>query len=241
MQACWRYTVTCCIVLGTTHATVNDEDRLLTYLRSVSDPRSRPVVQSSNAVIARVNLWLTGIEQVHEHRGFITISAWVHRYWTDELHVWVPAAFGGVTEINIDHIWRPQITMVHSVLRPWDKNVEVDDVEIKSSGYAYDSRPAALSPLCEFDFSRFPFDTQTCRIEFESWEYHGGRMDLQLANASLDGMGPVEIDPAFFSVEWQLLDEIETYRTVAEYPSANGVLQYPRLYWTFRLRRKPKM
>ena len=79
----------------------------------------------------------------------------------------------------------------------------------------HDGRNTWLSPIqlkseCTIDVSKFPFDTQKCKLKFGSWTYDGFRLDMTNESDSADlGM----YSP---SSEWKLVSA----------PAERNVLKY---------------
>lgn len=89
-------------------------------------------------------------------------------------------------------------------------------VSIHSNGDCYLNYPAIVESRCQIDVRKFPFDSQTCPLEFGSWAYDGLSVDIVPKNPTGD------TTPAVQSVEWNVISfnttRIETFYTCCPEP-----------------------
>lgn len=89
-----------------------------------------------------------------------------------------------------------------------------------------------LHTLCDLDMSHYPFDLQTCRLEFVNWAYTGDAVQLVNGSDTIaiggnahNSHGLWQIDSSFVEVG---------YYTHVDFPSAT----YSKITFGIRLRRK---
>ena len=151
------------------------EAALHAHLQSCApNRRIRPLVDSSSTVNARLNLWFFSINAIDELQGTFSMQVDISRFWNSELHVWDPSQYNGQRTSSLDaaEVWLPSIHLVNSATRPWNWNMDSDDVVFSSNGWGYTTNSAVLVAMCNLSHVHFPFDITECELRFESYEYH---------------------------------------------------------------------
>ncbi|KAI8495813.1 Neuronal acetylcholine receptor subunit beta-4 [Branchiostoma belcheri] len=62
----------------------------------------------------------------------------------------------------------------------------VTDVSVSSEGRVAWRQPGLFQSTCAVDVSQFPYDEQTCVLEFSSWLYGGNDLNLRNVSATMD-------------------------------------------------------
>ena len=57
---------------------------------------------------------------------------------------------------------------------------------IYSDGSIYYNFPSIIKSLCKVDVTYFPFDIQTCKLQFGSWAHHGWDLNVTARNPQGD-------------------------------------------------------
>merc|ERR1712176_1371614 len=86
---------------------------------------------------------------------------------------------GDIKEIVVsaDSVWTPDIVLTNSLSDGFDAKFR-SLVTITHKGEALWLPPAMLNSICEVDPTYFPFDTQSCRLRFMSWNYNKDKIDI---------------------------------------------------------------
>ena len=183
-----------------------------------------------------VALYLYSIESVDDATGVISLSILVDLLWTDELLCWdhtaTPGAYGAT--LPSSWLWNPGISLVNSAT-PYNAGMSDNDIYLYSTGDVYSTNTGTITPICVFDFSNFPFDTQYCSITFGTayYNYKGG-VNLTLSNVNDDVFNKHthNIRSTSGAVSWNYINL---------YPSEGGGSQvqwvlemkrYTSYYWT---------
>lgn len=102
----------------------------------------------------------------------LSLTGGISMRWNDVSLQWNSANYGGVTNLVLDNskIWTPYIFLVNTPneLKPigYDtKNV----LSVYNSGMVAWFPGGVLKAKCTTDFTKFPFDTQVCTLEFQPW------------------------------------------------------------------------
>ncbi|KJH48942.1 Neurotransmitter-gated ion-channel ligand binding domain protein [Dictyocaulus viviparus] len=137
---------------------------------------------------------LTQIIDVDERNQILTTNAWVHQHWFDYKLVWDPRLHGNLTRIHVpnEKIWRPDVILYNNADSQYTKSVMSTDVVVNYLGTVSWSIAAIFKSFCPLDVQHYPFDRQTCTLNYGSWAYDGSKIDLVLA--SKEGHITYEID-----------------------------------------------
>ncbi|TGZ64859.1 hypothetical protein CRM22_006152 [Opisthorchis felineus] len=105
------------------------------------------------------------------------------KQWNDYRLRWDPRDFGNVTSVDYagESIWKPDIGLIngrHSAHFDFS-TAEHSRVTIRSDGMIMWLHGAVLDVTCPLDFSRFPFDTQTCYLIITPWQSTMKQIQLQ--------------------------------------------------------------
>lgn len=126
-----------------------------------------------------------------EKNQVLTTNVWFDHEWQDELLIWDPDNFGGISKLRIpcDKIWLPDIVLYNR----WSSGLEdagltsgtcfsADDYSkglfrslaiVDSNGSVFWAPPTKFRSTCPVNVMYFPFDDQTCHLKLSSWMYDG--------------------------------------------------------------------
>ena len=104
-------------------------------------------------------------------------------------------------------------------------------VTISHNGTVTWLSPNLIKSSCKINVKYFPWDTQTCRLEFGSWSFDGLKLDLGFYGDLQ------EADLSFFSLngEWKLLSA-KARRNVVQYPCCDE--PFPILTFEIKIERR---
>ncbi|XP_035687557.1 neuronal acetylcholine receptor subunit alpha-7-like [Branchiostoma floridae] len=175
------------------------EAQLLEHLLTNHDSEPRPVLNSSHPVTVKIDAALAQIISVDSKNQQITVNLWYRSYWTDETMAWNESDFGGVNAIRVssEKIWRPDI-VVYNSLGAYSDAFADSEATIYSSGSLSWLYPVILTFTCAIDVTYFPYDEQTCEMQFGSWSFDGFKVDVHNRSAAPDSGNYLENE------EWEL-------------------------------------
>ncbi|XP_022108686.1 neuronal acetylcholine receptor subunit alpha-3-like [Acanthaster planci] len=160
---------------------------------------------------------LSSIDSVNEKENIMRISVYAEMKWVDPRAQWEPSNFGGIVFMDVppDKLWYPDI-------RPHAQILEKEEVSLRVhfDGTIYHYPQMRLAVPCAMHFAYYPFDTQRCTLNVESWKHDASVINLTLPE------GPLEIRPTVTKVlpnpEWQV-QEFTAARHEDKYPCCNGL------------------
>ncbi|XP_052224774.1 acetylcholine receptor subunit alpha-like [Dreissena polymorpha] len=151
--------------------TVENETALLSQVLTDYAIGIRP----SNQVNVTCGLRLNNILKLDIVEQTLSVMASLTVIWKDGRLSWNPGEWMGLYVLyprNID-VWKPVIVHANSAVGISvlgdDSNKNSIPVALAATGDLYWMAPLYLVSFCQIDVSKFPFDTQTCDIEFSTW------------------------------------------------------------------------
>ena len=205
-------------------------------LREVYDKSRTPAGIVNVSVFATITK-IGNLDTISQRYDY---TAYFRQRWIDTRLSWHPPDFDNITEISYipaASIWIPDSFFSTSitVTSPDQEEYTV----INSDGSVFYSRRIIVAATCDMNFLYYPFDTQVCYNDIESYGWTPDRVRYDLPPAS-STFAPIDID--------NNCDVCADHRTVGSYYVANPAAtliqkQYgPRTFfgvrWKFRFIRQ---
>ena len=135
----------------------------------------KPVINSSDPFLVTVGVDFDRVVDMSDSQEKMSVVANLGFYWNIECAKWADdSIWNHVSNLLIPtkEIWIPKIVHLNSIHKYFLDTGEqsISHVKIYSNGKAVWWANGLFESRCEFDFQRFPFDTQSCAIELMSWE-----------------------------------------------------------------------
>ncbi|KAK3092235.1 hypothetical protein FSP39_000116 [Pinctada imbricata] len=213
-------------VSSTDHATLLTNTLLSSYNTGV-----RPYCNDGEKTNLTMDIAVRQVIDLDEPNQVLKISAWIRLAWSDCRLAWNSTDYGNLTSIQVAYkqIWVPDLSPYDSVATEF---VGLPDfrANIYSDGTVNYNFPSILETICPVNVKKFPFDTQSCKLQFGSWSYHGMQIDI------FHKLSTGDLSTAKDNVEWDLLS-FNALKNVAYYACCPE--PYPDLTYTLVLKRKP--
>lgn len=140
-----------------------------------------PVLDYTKPLTISVAFYIASFNYFHEVEESISLTAALALNWTDPSMAWDPARYGNTQYmiINSKKLWLPLIYLVSKSdsMKPVGHNMDCATT-IHSNGGVWYAPGGVLVSKCPTDISKFPFDTQTCRLKFSSWGIRSSNLIL---------------------------------------------------------------
>ncbi|VDK88067.1 unnamed protein product [Litomosoides sigmodontis] len=150
---------------------VEEQNELQRTILNKYNKRIRPVLNISEPLDVAVHVYIMHVS-VNQLEQAITLNGHIYMTWKDEYAVWEPSEHNGVriTVVKQWEIWTPKLRITNSVsgVGQFFEISKQSHVIIHSNGKAW-SRVEIYPTFsikigCKFDYSAYPFDTQTCAL-----------------------------------------------------------------------------
>ncbi|XP_052799286.1 acetylcholine receptor subunit alpha-type acr-16-like [Mya arenaria] len=161
-----------------------------------------PAENSSVPVNVQLGMTVRFIDDLNEKMQTISISHYLTLTWKDAFLKWDPEKFDNATSINVEAvaIWRPDIVLDLSLGESNDLIGKEGNVIIYHTGKVTMWPHGIMKVPCKMDLTRFPFDEQSCSLEFYSWSYWMDKLNLT-------SMFPEpHIEKNILSADWELVN-----------------------------------
>ncbi|XP_052244555.1 acetylcholine receptor subunit beta-like isoform X1 [Dreissena polymorpha] len=167
------------VPMGT--STVDDVNRLLARAKSSNyNKRIRPLKNQTNAIEVKLGLILHSILDFDIPKEALSTSVQLQVHWQDELLAWEKDDYGGIEEMLFpqDDIWKPDLRLNNSYKSFTGFGSADLSLWVSNDGNVSWFPIQVLDSQCSVETSRFPHDTQTCSLFFESACYPESQLKL---------------------------------------------------------------
>ena len=166
-----------------------------------NNPRIRPVRQQTTTTTVQMKYFLSSINGYCELSQTLKTSGYLELVWRDEFLTWNASLYGGVNHINPDlkNVWKPDIS-VKNALEFKAHYSPTYSMNVYSSGRVLWYPVYDLETYCSMDVTMFPFDVQTCKLEFFIMSEPVSAVDL------FPGSDSVLLDAFKKSNEWDMMN-----------------------------------
>ena len=172
-----------------------EEKELSNYLFENYDKTTRPIKNYDEPVIVEMGLGVQTLESFNQKEESLALNIWVRSNWNDNNLAWGNYSNLTFLSVNTDDIWTPDIELYNSGDYPeiWTRNSEAT---LDYEGNVFLSIPVLLTFSCFLELENFPFDTQTCSMEFGSWKFSKKYLDIRVIDDT-----PISYEN-FYHNEW---------------------------------------
>ena len=197
--------------------------------------QNRPVLDSSESITLRYGLEINDLVYFDQKSENIELSMTNVLSWKDSYLIWnLTARSPKYITTYLYNIWQPDFELYNAAAKP---NVfeKTPVVKIYHDGTVEYIRHISYSFSCKLDLTRFPYDTQKCKMLFGSWKYPKNILDLvPFINNTFKNF---TISPSFSHNEWKI-DHVSLVHKDNEYKCCPGE-KWPNTEYSVVLRRNP--
>ncbi|XP_077977258.1 neuronal acetylcholine receptor subunit alpha-10-like [Glandiceps talaboti] len=211
------------------------EQKLFEDLFTGYNRRVRPVRNFTHPITVYFNIRINQIADMDERNQILKVNAWTEQQWTDEMVLWKPNMYDGLSEIRVpaSELWLPDITLYNNADThdyASDNTTASNAIVMYNGTVKLKSKPTLLKSTCKINVKYFPFDVQACKLKFGSWTYTSMQINLLNSSYSLHGEGYIRNE------QWEMVYNV-TQRNVKDYICCPE--QYIDVTFYLCLRRKP--
>lgn len=144
-----------------------DYKKLYDYLEKRMDTRIRPVLNKSDVLNVFVMPSLVSIQGLDEKAQVLRSTLVLLLDWSYETLQWSPSQYGNTSIIHFspDDIWLPDLAYQNAVGETFElKRLKTMKVAVTADGHAAWPNGANLETICHVDITKYPFDSQVCKI-----------------------------------------------------------------------------
>ncbi|XP_062607792.1 neuronal acetylcholine receptor subunit alpha-10-like isoform X2 [Saccostrea cucullata] len=123
----------------------------------------------------------------------VTLTGIIDVNWTDPKLCWDPIKYDNITLIHLpyDQVWKADIILHNSIDSSMKSSISTN-IPISSQGQVLWWSQWIFKSTCTMDIQYFPFDVQTCFLDFGSWSFDNSYINVIPVNqdAHLDFYNP---------------------------------------------------
>jgi hypothetical protein len=167
-------------------------------LNGTYNPLQIPVPETLD--VPQVELLITFMDllDIDIVTGTMTASLFVDMFWEDEIiPEWNVSLTNGINELVVPNglLWEPDVQVYNSVGAYFDQ-IDSYAVFLYPDGSVWWSGRGVFTFACEFDVTQFPFDSQSCQLQFASWLY--SESSVNISSVSQD------VNAGFTNLAWEV-------------------------------------
>ncbi|XP_028398917.1 neuronal acetylcholine receptor subunit alpha-7-like [Dendronephthya gigantea] len=221
--------------VGATNAVNKAELQLMAKLFPKSEVFMKdvlPVKDKNSSVKVKLQIAIRQIMDIHEKTQVVILSVWIRQYWNNPMLTWKGSDYMNITSINVDRnlVWVPDMCLYNTADNTGSLYQSLDTkVIVTSDGNCTWLAPIILKSECKIDVEFFPFDEQSCVLQFGSWTYSSVSIDVNTTDTEAD------LSNFITNGEWDIID-VKARRHEDFYPCCDE--PYPSIIFTVRVRRR---
>lgn len=130
---------------------------------------NKDIIPSTQTIQVELIFLPTSFVSFDEIKQTLSLMGVINMKWTDQVISWTPASYGNKEYIMLSkkNIWTPPFTLINNVK---DLKLLEDDQDVIAmiyhNGTILWTPGGIMTGKCAMDVSTFPYDTQTCSLQF---------------------------------------------------------------------------
>jgi len=190
----------------------DDMVRLRSYVTDTVEKNVRPVSNQSEHILVKVTPYILGYNGLDAKEQTLQSTFSLRLEWTQEILSWNASDFGGLDYVVLSagQIWTPSIIVSNSVKVSGD-SISFSDILVHSNGITQTYASQSIESSCPVDIQWFPFDSQTCDIEFSNGGVRNSDVVLFPSTSEIG----VSLDSRLLNQEWKLTETHVSSREIA--------------------------
>ncbi|VDI19224.1 Hypothetical predicted protein [Mytilus galloprovincialis] len=202
------------------------------------NPELLPILDSHHPLQVNAKLYVMALQGLEDKSQVLTASVFWYFTWKDEIFRWDHnIEYKNISRltVKVSDVWVPEIYIVNDVrdMPIRGSGYNKDYVIVRSNGYMTWFPAKELQTSCAIDITKYPFDTQACKIRMETW-YHDNT-SFVLNTIGL-GIGLSEVHYVE-NGEWDILN-LSAYPFEYQEDFADNSSAYSCIHYTLILKRR---
>ena len=151
------------------------------------DKTLRPATNQISPTDLKVSFYLIGLNKLDELEEKLTTTAFLTLEWKDEFLAWDRSMFP-VQKLTVpqDKVWKPDFVLKNGFTEFKELGASFYNVILSADGTVFWKPYQVFESQCSIDVTYFPFDTQTCEIQFTLWSHFRVQVMLSSSSSSVE-------------------------------------------------------
>ena len=173
---------------GVLAATSSQADALYKTVLTDYNKEVSPVLDQENTVFVNTSVGIININNFDELSGSLELSMTFLLVWQEERISWNASDYGMISSILVPEelLWTPKVYLGEAAKNIEEIGAKSGRLRVFSDGKVIWYQPEIIHSTCAVDVTMFPFDTQTCNLQFITQEYSYRELTLKSTNPSLN-------------------------------------------------------
>lgn len=161
------------------------------FMKNSYNKEVRPVKQWNTTTVVNISVAVIAVVDFNEIKQTLILTTKLTLVWKDEYLTWDPSNFENVSHIHVSQskVWTPFIFLENSVSKQTESGTPSLQVLVHNDGSVEWKPVEVYQCTCAADVRKFPFDTQTCSMIFESLGSTGNELKMQSVEDHIDFHG----------------------------------------------------
>ncbi|XP_078327928.1 acetylcholine receptor subunit beta-like 1 [Crassostrea virginica] len=192
--------VSCLFALVASYS-VTDTTNLSSALLQNYNKNLRPGVDQSLANEINIDVYFLSLQEFSETSGLFASRMFFYVSWNDERLAWNPATYNGVAMMKFrqDTLWIPPLFLSNSYSNYKEFGSDKLLMTVFPSGDVRMSSLELTESTCGVDITKFPYDTQSCELQYVFLGYLAnqvkfGNCTISMAQAEKSSLWTINMD-----------------------------------------------
>ncbi|XP_060062772.1 acetylcholine receptor subunit alpha-like [Ylistrum balloti] len=130
-----------------------------------------PYESLKEAITVRVAFHLHGINSLDDVEGKLATTAHLTLEWQDAFLTWNRKDFSNISYIYMpqNEVWKPDVSLNNGFTKLKELGDDVIQVTVMNTGKVIWNPMEVFETKCDINITKFPFDTQVCKLIFRLW------------------------------------------------------------------------
>jgi len=233
----WFYSSYCTNISNHLHhqmghgVNIDEIEQLKTNLFNNYDPNIIPK-EELTGVSLNISIELNTLEEFNQISETIVFNLWITKIWYDYNLKWDVTDYNGLSNIIVksEQIWTPDLELYNAASYPKIYSMN-NGIKLYNNGTLEWISPVTFAFTCPLNLIDFPFDSQSCEMDFGSWKFSKDYIDIMISSTN-----NFTLNPSFSHNEWDIMKMTVT-KLDTEYKCCPGEL-WPVITYKIDMTRK---
>ncbi|XP_071532632.1 acetylcholine receptor subunit alpha-type acr-16-like [Panulirus ornatus] len=152
----------------------------------------RPIISHDDVITVHFQIALFNVLSLDSKKGVMVTNTEMVMTWVDPYLTWRPEDYNHTTVMRVlySDVWHPDVILYNTADTSYESSMIHTNIIVSHDGTCKLMVHAVLTSVCDIDIQWFPFDQQTCKMNFASWTSDISQMRLQVGPSDISRFHP---------------------------------------------------